>query len=304
MSKIRFIGDIDKIYDVIVNRIGQNQLRIIFKDNNNIPIMKVLLSGFDILNEYTNDIMTNYRDYMYIYRDTNINNIYELCNDNVSYVEPIAPIVPEKPDDDNKEEPEEIIPSTMEMLSIKLKQLSEDCRRTIEDGVTVKINGNNEHFSYNLNNGDQNNIDDIIMYALYTGYPQYYHNDNGSCKLYSVNDIISIYSAQKANKLDNLTYYNQLCLQLKERYADKPNTKNCQKEINNLVYKNVPLEGDYYKNYCKIMKQGAILVNIFNDKIKEIASKVIIDPNIIDTESNNTNENKDTEGKENTKKNK
>ena len=56
MSKIVFIKEPDKVYDGQFSQIGEHQVRLIFTDN--IPSDSVLLSGFNLVNEY-NGVVKN-----------------------------------------------------------------------------------------------------------------------------------------------------------------------------------------------------------------------------------------------------
>lgn len=86
MSKIIFIQEPDFIYDCDFTQIGTNQVRLKFKNIK--PSKEVLLSGFDIVNEYNKYIQTRREDYIYLYRTYEDENIVELCNDNSTYIEP------------------------------------------------------------------------------------------------------------------------------------------------------------------------------------------------------------------------
>ena len=87
MSKIVFIKEPDKVYDGQFSQIGEHQVRLIFTDN--IPSDSVLLSGFNLVNEYNGVIQTKRPDYTYLYRKYEENqNQIELCNDGIAWVKP------------------------------------------------------------------------------------------------------------------------------------------------------------------------------------------------------------------------
>lgn len=87
MSKIIFIKEPSAIYDGQFYQIGKHQVRLIFADI--VPSDEVLLSGFNLVNEYNGVIQTSRTDYTYLYRkyEDNSNQI-ELCNDNNPWVKP------------------------------------------------------------------------------------------------------------------------------------------------------------------------------------------------------------------------
>lgn len=87
MSKIVFINEPNTIYDGHFSQIGEHQVRLIFTDN--VPTKKVLLSGFNLVNEYNGVIQTERPNYIYIYRtyEDNAKQI-ELCDDNIAWTKP------------------------------------------------------------------------------------------------------------------------------------------------------------------------------------------------------------------------
>lgn len=90
MSKIVFIGEPDLIYDCDFSKIGENQVRIVFL--NVIPNDEILLSGFNLVNEYNGLIQTECEDYIYLYRTYEDNKIVELSNDSSTWESPKATV--------------------------------------------------------------------------------------------------------------------------------------------------------------------------------------------------------------------
>ena len=269
MSKIRFVALPEVIYDATVSDIGPNQVRIVFpEDTSNIPDIQDILSGFFVLNEHNLEVMNSYEDYNYIYREYTGGFLYELDNDNVPWVEPEPPYVPPTPPEPPVPEP----PTVGETLTQKLQEFSEACGQAIEAGVDVEIDGNIEHFSYSLSGGDQNNIDDIFNALLNTGYPQYYHCDGGICKLYDKWQVFAIYATEKGNKMDHTTYYNEVSFQLNDKYKDELESKDPDivAEIQAMVYKEVPLEGEFLANYQTIMQDMGATIEAYREIIKNL----------------------------------
>ncbi len=269
MSKIRFVALPEEIFDATVSDIGPNQVRIVFpEDTADIPDIEDILSGFYILNEHNLEIMNSYEDYNYIYREYTGGFLYELDNDNVPWVEPEPPYVPPTP----PEPPAPIPPKVGEVLDQKLQEFSSACGQAIEAGVDVEIDGANEHFSYSLSGGDQNNIDDIFNALLNTGLPQYYHCDGGLCKLYDKWQVFAIYSTEKGNKMDHTTYYNEVGFQLRDKYKDvlESDDPDTVAEIQALVYKEVALEGQYLQNYTQIMTDMGATIEAYREIINNL----------------------------------
>lgn len=135
-----------------------------------------------------------------------------------------------------------------EYISIKLQELSNQCQKAITDGIEY----NGEHFSYTLT--DQNNISNTFQLAMSTGLSVPYHADGQDCRLYSKEEIMSIYFAQETNVTHHTTYYNQL-----KQYIL---TLTTEEEINAVEY-GQELTGTYLETYNKIMEQASIIANTY-----------------------------------------
>lgn len=134
----------------------------------------------------------------------------------------------------------------------KISSLSSMCHDMIEHGVDVEIDGTKEHFSYSIEKGDQGNIDDIFNLANATKLSQPYHADGGACKLYTPEQIMAIYVAQKTNKTVQETWFNQI-----KQYILSCNDK---EEIKGIEY-GQPLTGVYLENYNAILAQAQEIIN-------------------------------------------
>lgn len=245
MSKIVFLKDKKKIYDGLFEQIGTNQVRITF--DNTKPSDNILLSGFNLINEHNGYVQTIREDYKYLYRTYPDNElIVELCNDGVEYVEPEPILNPE---------PEPYISTLEEIKNNKISELSDICNHLIENGVDIEINGTVEHFSYSLSKGDQNNIDDIMKLAASTGLGQSYHCDNGNCKIYTIDQIVSLYIATKVNKLINMTYFNQMKQYIKSFTSDED-----IETIDSILYGDL-LTGVYLETYNENVKHLEIVIH-------------------------------------------
>lgn len=84
MSKIVFLKNKSEIYDGTFKQIGSNQVRITF--DKIMPSNDILLSGFNLVNEYNKCVQTIREDYKYLYRTYEDDQMtVELCNDGIEY---------------------------------------------------------------------------------------------------------------------------------------------------------------------------------------------------------------------------
>lgn len=90
MSKIVFLKNKSEIYDGTFKQIGSNQVRITF--DKIMPSNDVLLSGFNLVNEYNKCVQTIREDYKYLYRTYKDDQMtVELCNDGIEYAPETIP---------------------------------------------------------------------------------------------------------------------------------------------------------------------------------------------------------------------
>lgn len=237
MEKIKFNKN-DIIFNVRMTRVKDDVIKI--ESEKAIP-NEIITNGFVIINEFNDSIMADYSDYKTIYVESTDNAYYLSTGD--KYVEP----APENP------EPTEPIIETLENVKTnKISELNAICNKMITSGVDVEIDGKTEHFSYTIE--DQANIDDIAQMAKSTNMEQSYHCDNGSCKLYTVEEIIKIYMTQKMNKAHNITYANQLKLYVKSLKE--------KAEVESIAY-GQDLTGEYLNTYNTIMEHEQSVAKAF-----------------------------------------
>lgn len=237
MEKIKFNKN-DIIFNVKMTRVKDDVIKI--ESEKAIP-NEIIINGFAIINEFNDSIMADYSDYKTIYVESTDKAYY--LSTGAKYVEP----TPENP-----EQTEPIIETLENIKTNKISELNTICNKMITSGVDVEIDGKTEHFSYTIE--DQANIDDIAQMAKSTNMEQSYHCDNGSCKLYTVEEITKIYMTQKMNKAHNITYANQLKLYVKSLKE--------KAEVESIAY-GQDLTGEYLNTYNTIMEHEQSVAKAF-----------------------------------------
>lgn len=100
----------------------------------------------------------------------------------------------------------------------KVKMANDTCQSLIYAGIDVEVASGTEHFSLEPN--DQTNIDSMFT-AVTLGATQYpYHSDGAQCKMYSAEDIVTLYVAYKTFVTKQTTYCNFLKIWI-NRETDK-----------------------------------------------------------------------------------
>ena len=243
MSKICFLADKSATYDVTFAQIGEHQVRLVFEDIK--PSDKILLSGFNLVNEHNGYIQTVRTGYTNIYRTYDNNSLMiELCDDGIEYVEP-DPIITPNP---------ETYVTYEEILNNKINELSSACQHTIEAGLEI----NGLHYSYTEK--DQINLNDIVNTVKLTGLPLGYHADGQNCTEYSAEELMNIYTQLAMNKYCQQTYFNQ-----SREYLKSLEKSDLNKEIVESYTYGTSLTGIYLETYNN-------MVALYNAQIQAMLS--------------------------------
>lgn len=125
----------------------------------------------------------------------------------------------------------------------KNSALSATCQQVIYNGLDVQFSsGVTEHFNYT--ELDQLNIKEMFD-AVRMGAAMYpYQSEDGSCRVYTAEEIITIYQTLAGNKTGNITYYHQL-----KEYVNSLTTL---EEIDAVVY-GQELTGEYLEHYNEMI---------------------------------------------------
>ena len=112
----------------------------------------------------------------------------------------------------SEEEQEPVDPIEMETLnyvrSSKIKEMSYQCNKTIENGFDIEMEDGTYHYSYALE--DQLNLMNLSA-AIARGEEQLsYHADGELCRFYTAAEINEIISTGNAWKTYHTTYFNAL----------------------------------------------------------------------------------------------
>lgn len=231
-------------YNINDCRVYKNILTIVFDEEVDyesfVEDASSLFSSVEILNSF-DYVCSSHEGYNTIYKQEN--NKFYLSNDGSVYVPTIVtPGEFEDPFEMNYEE----------IKLFKLNELNNACKKGIEEGVYIDINGVTEHFTYKESD-DQANIDDLFSMVMSTGLSVPYHcSDGGECKLYTPEQIVQLYIAVKTNKMHHLTYCNQIKLYM--------NTLTTKEEVSSLQY-GVDLTGSYLETYNMAMNQAKLLID-------------------------------------------
>ena len=140
----------------------------------------------------------------------------------------------------------------------KIAEIKKDCEEHIYAGTDVTYaDGVKEHFTYSL--VDQSNISEMFT-AIMAGANEYpYHADGEICKIYSKEQIVTIYGTLSLFKTETTTYHNSLKAQV-----------NAMTDVDAIIavkFKETELTGEYLENYAAMMASAKAQLNAILAKI-------------------------------------
>ena len=140
----------------------------------------------------------------------------------------------------------------------KLTEISKSCEDYIYAGTNVTFSDSTtEHFTYTL--ADQSNISEMFT-AIMAGATEYpYHADGEICKIYTKEQIITIYGTLSLFKTEATTYHNSLKAQI--------NAMTDIDAISAIKFKETELTGEYLTNYTAMMASAQTQLNAILAKI-------------------------------------
>ena len=140
----------------------------------------------------------------------------------------------------------------------KIAEIKKDCEEYIYAGADVTYaDGVKEHFTYNL--ADQSNISEMFT-AVMAGATEYpYHADGEICKIYTKEQIVTIYGTLSLFKTEATTYHNSLKAQI--------NAMTDASAISAIKFKETELTGEYLTNYTAMMASAQTQLNAILAKI-------------------------------------
>lgn len=140
----------------------------------------------------------------------------------------------------------------------KIAEIKKNCEEYIYAGTDVTYtDGAKEHFTYSL--VDQSNISEMFT-AIMAGATEYpYHADGEICKIYSKEQIVTIYGTLSLFKTEATTYHNSLKAQV--------NAMTDADVIAAVKFKETELTGEYLENYAAMMASAQTQLNAILAKI-------------------------------------
>ena len=140
----------------------------------------------------------------------------------------------------------------------KIAEIKKDCEDYIYAGTDVTLpDGTIEHFTYTL--ADQSNISEMFT-AIMAGATEFpYHADGEICKIYTKEQIVTIYGTLSLFKTEATTYHNSLKAQI--------NAMTDIDAISAIKFKETELTGEYLTNYTAMMASAQTQLNAILAKI-------------------------------------
>lgn len=154
--------------------------------------------------------------------------------------------------------PKDIQVDIEQLKQSKITALSATCEQTIYNGLELELSEGIERFEYK--DKDQTNIKamfDAVVFGA-TCYP--YQSEDGNCRVYTAQDIITLYTSLEGLRTAQLTYYHQL--------KDIVNTLETAEEINAVTY-GQELEGEYLQHYNEMIEVASEQMGLVLSKVAQ-----------------------------------
>ena len=153
---------------------------------------------------------------------------------------------------------ENIFKTVEEAKPAKIAEIKQVCESYIYAGTDVTYSdGTTEHFTYTL--ADQSNISEMFT-AIMAGATEFpYHADGEICKIYTKEQIVTIYGTLSLFKTEATTYHNSLKAQI--------NGMTDADAISAIKFKETELTGEYLTNYTAMMASAQTQLNAILAKI-------------------------------------
>lgn len=273
----------DQKYEFDDISIFDNVMTIQFDKNVDMSSLLEDMSIFDTIIILTrgDSVCGQYDDFNTVYKKDEETNTLKLSNDGSIYVKPVEP-EPSEPSEPSEPAKPEL--SLDEVKEQKIKEISDACNFNIVHGVYMEVDGETELFSYKTE--DQSNLLNAVQLAIATQMSMPYHADGGNCRLFTPEEITTLYVKEMTNLTHNQTYTNQLKMYIKS-LEDK-------EEVEKIAY-GFELIGQYLETYNMIMTQSALVVQKYLESLKPV-----LPDDGSESDGNNTEESGATENTEET----
>ena len=144
-----------------------------------------------------------------------------------------------------------------QLKQTKITALSATCEQTIYNGLELELSEGTERFEYK--DKDQTNIKAMFDAVVFGAEKYPYQSEDGKCRVFTAQDIITLYTSLEGLRTAQLTYYHQL--------KDIVNTLETAEEINAVTY-GQPLEGEYLQHYNEMLA-------VAQEQMQLVLSKVV-----------------------------
>ena len=202
-------------------------------------------AGLEFYNGANDTKIGDYTKYITVYRVMDeILQDYEYSDDGSVYVAPVEP----KPTPVSEPTEEDLLQRAKDAC---LAMLSDTCKRLIEEGQDITLaDGSVDHFNYSYAN--QMNLKNAFDIAYQTKESVPYYDQDNICKIYSAQDIMTVYASCQSYITYNTTLLHQLQAQVKEM-TDKD-------AVNAIAYSYDSLDGKYKSNFDAIIAQAEVIL--------------------------------------------
>ena len=151
----------------------------------------------------------------------------------------------------------------------KVSELSKMCQQTIENGTDVTFDESQAEtttFHFDFTTEDQANINSLFNTILLGATEFPYHYKDGTCQLFTAQQISTIYISMQKFITHNLTYNNQLKEYIVDTYTGSRDETE-EAECRAITYGTTQLTGKYLEKYNEMMASAEQQVQTILSKL-------------------------------------
>lgn len=154
-------------------------------------------------------------------------------------------------------------------IQSKISELSKMCQQTIENGTDITFDESQAEattFHFDFTTEDQANINSLFNTILLGATEFPYHYKDGTCQLFTAQQISTIYISMQKFITHNLTYNNQLKEYIEDTYTGSRDETE-EAECRAITYGTTQLTGKYLEKYNEMMASAEQQVQTILSKL-------------------------------------
>ena len=166
-------------------------------------------------------------------------------------------------------------PFSISAIPSKLSEISKACTDAINSGTDVTFDESNPEsttFHFDFTTEDQANISSLFNTTLLGATEFPYHYKDGSCQVFTAEQLSKLYISMQSYITHHLTYHNQLKQYIIDEFTGTRDEEH-ETALRNIAYGTTQLQGEYLAKYNEMM-------GVAQSQVEAVATKLLASPGI------------------------